>query len=333
MDGIQIRDYQAEDEASVHRLRRAVYGTTAAIDADFHWRHFGHPTARSMMQVAVAGKEVIGIRPVELFDFAFAHQAIKGAVLSGVMVRDDYRRQGVFSKLVAASEQVAWRNDASFVMTMPNDTSVLGFRRNGYTDLGCRTPLIAMPFGRSTKRATNEGPMACTLSTVDVPGEGYDELEQKIRSIHSGFHLRRTQDWVTWRYSSSPSLRYRLTEARDQSGSLRAFCVTRTEKRKGLNLGYIIDLMGDDTAATEQALVTALANLRKTPSLIGILSVVSGQTLINILRRAGCLAVTPRLFPKKFHTVCRPNPDGRLQASGYESLNNWYLTLGDWDNI
>ena len=175
MASVEIRSYHDGDDAGIARLRQAVYGESAPPEADFRWRHFQHPSAVSLMQMGVAQREIVGIQPVEVFDFALDHQPLSGAVLSGVMVRDDHRRKGIFTKLVEASEQAAWEHGASFVLTMPNDRSVQGFRRNGYTDLGERHLLAASPISLSHR---GSDPSGLTVRTVETPGGGYDAFDR-----------------------------------------------------------------------------------------------------------------------------------------------------------
>ena len=80
-DMVDIRHYRPSDRPAVEGLLHDVYGPNAPSAAAFTWRHFGHPTAPSLMQVAAVDDEIVGIQPMEIHRFAFSGMELLGAVL------------------------------------------------------------------------------------------------------------------------------------------------------------------------------------------------------------------------------------------------------------
>ncbi len=351
-----IRLYAPADALGVQEVLRATYGAQAPAQATYEWWAFGCPEATNGAMVAESDGRVVGMQPMEIFAFTDAGMTVKGGVLTGVTVHPDFRRQGIFSALIKACEQEAWRQDAEFVTTMPNERSRPGFHKMGYCDLGRRRflirPVDARDFGRKmagplsvlgaatgaafgavqavAKRLPRVG--ESRVSEVRNVDEAIEEIEPIHNSFFPGLRMRRSAAWWRWRYLESPLRRYRLFEAR-ADGQLAGVAATIKDERDGVTITYLMDA-AVRTVAALQSLVAAVITSAKADGAQAVAAVVSAPAMVRSLRQSG-FWVVPLWAPiKLFYSVARFNPARESQTpAAWRQIENWNQTLGDWDNL
>jgi len=352
---IEIHEFQPEDFANVMTLVKICYGDAAPSPERWRWRHFEFDPQDSTMFVAKHDNKIVGLRPMALFDYFLDGQPLKGALFSAVMVHPSYRRLGIFSRLVKACMEEAWRRGAAFINTMPNDISYRGFIKLGWQDPGDRTlyvrPInlkalarqkvhpawLGIPLGFMTQgfvSLISPNPGKYRLSIAAVPELSLEaaDLSRRIGVRFDGLILHRTHTWLTWRYKASPWNHYVRLEALSSDGRLKGYAVTNMNTQWGITTGYVVDILGE-TAEARQALIEAsVEHLREQGAQI-CAAVMSPPELMADFRTQGFFHIPQRISPKKFHTVYQPHPDYTATFDSVRSIDRWYQTLGDWDVI
>jgi len=352
---VVIREFESNDFDGVMALVRSCYGAAAEPPDWWRWRHQELAPQDCTMFVAADGEKIIGMRPLALFPYFLQGSLVKGALFSAVMVHPDYRRLGIFSRLVKACIEEAWRRGAVFVTTMPNDLSYPGFMKLGWRDPGDRTLLIqpldmAALAGKKIKPAWLAPALAgiaqIMLNAI-VPRRGRQGLElreeasfdasaealsERVGKKFNGIILHRTCGWLNWRFKANPWNSYRRLTARSPQGDVVGFAVTNTEKRWDLKIGYIVELVGDSSGIRRDLIAAATAGLKQQGAACAA-TVVSAPELIHDFRRQLFFTLPERFKPKKFHTVYLPHPEHAVDFSSVQSISCWYQTLGDWDGI
>ena len=279
-----IRPYRAGDAADVRSVLTAAYGAAATPFPIFDWWHFGCPVAASGFQVAELGGRVVGLQPMELFSYEHLGRRLSGAMLTGVVVHPDFRRRGLFSRLIAACEQDAWQRGADFVTTMPNERSRPGFLKLGYCEPGRRRLLLApLDASKLAHRAVRWKPLAALLGASLAPvlcsshkwlrapatkpeiitqaPADLDQVNEADRQLFPGLRLARTRAWWDWRYAGSPR-DYQMLRMRDARGATAGLVATTVEQRNGLEVGYIVDWLARDADRVPLLLAGALRQLQ-----------------------------------------------------------------------
>jgi GNAT superfamily N-acetyltransferase len=350
-----IRPYRPEDAAAVRSVMTASYGTAATPAPIFNWWHFGCPVAASGFQVAEVGGRVVGVQPMEFFPYELSNRRLTGAMLTGVVVHPEYRRRGLFSRLVAACEREAWRRGADFVTTMPNERSRPGFSKLGYREPGRRQLLLRpLDLSKLARRAISwaiPARMFCSagrafgglralpatrahteLELLAHAPVDLDQVNAADRELFPGLRLTRSRTWWDWRYAASPR-NYQTLRSREAQGATAGLVTTTVEQRGGLGTGYIVDWLVRDASRIPVLLAGALRQLRATGAALAA-CVVSSEAQVRALRAAGFWRV-PHWAPlKPFFTVFKPSPAMNVNlAAQLSTIESWHQTLGDWDNL
>jgi GNAT superfamily N-acetyltransferase len=366
MSALVVRSYRPEDAAGARSVLAAAYGPAATPASVFDWWNFGCPLAASGFQVAEVGGRIVGVQPMELFPYEWSGRRLTGAMLTGVVVHPEFRRRGLFSRLIGACEKEAWQRGADFITTMPNERSRPGFLKLGYREPG-RRQLLLLPLSASklARRAVRWAPMAlarafrthvsgapacCRLTASEQPKpatcrrpgleleilkqapKDLDDLNEADQQLFPGLRLARSRAWWDWRYAASPRS-YQMLRLRDARGGTAGLVVTTLEQRGGLEVGYVVDWLARDANLIPDILVGALGQLKEAGAAIAA-SVVSSDAQVRALRSSGFCRV-PHWAPlKRFFTLFKPAPTIATDLlERMSSIHSWHQTLGDWDNL
>lgn len=310
-------------------LARECYGKNAEPEDWWRWWLFGRGIDCSCIALARVGSQPVGMQPVSFFPFRHSCGIVTGAVLTGAMVSPGQRGKGIFRALVNASLQEAWRLGAHFVATMPNELSYQAFRKFGWTDLGERTLLRApwrCPGGISRQY---EHLKLRVVDTIDSA-----EVERVLQGCLADreFSQERDGSWLKWRYRGNPLSSYVLLECRDRDGALRSLAVGTVRKWKRIPVGFLVDVLGTPGEATSRVAWELSVEIRRRGALF-VLTVISGRCLRKDLAAAGFREAPGLLVSRRFRTVFISRPDVALGERPPASIDDWRLTLADWDGI
>lgn len=349
------RLYRPEDTDAVMALIRAVHGEgrPGLNQAYWEWRYLNGTEFQADILLAEHEGRPIGIQPVALFACQWGPQRLKGAMYTGVLTHPDHRRRGVFRSLIESSNAFAAERGAQFSMTMPNDASIPGFLRFGdwqypgliplYLKVTDGAALLRPRTGRAFARASGWLPALVfrrrRRSWVDprleiepgalAPPE-LDAVFEEFCAQAGTLMLRRTAAYWNWRYAARPEAVYHTLLAR-HGGRLAGAVVTAIERRMGVQVGLVLDVLARGEGAVLRGLLRA-AEHHLTSQGIGL---VTCQATTPMLQQAlveeGFTRPNPRRLPKRFHYVFRPTGVAGLPRIP-EAMSDWHLTMGDSDN-
>ncbi len=350
--GFRVRPFRRDDTPGVRRVLEASYGQKATPAEIYEWWSLGCPCAHPGFMVAESNGLIVGVQPMEIFQYRDAQASFKGGMLTGVAVHPDFRRRGIFSALVRACEEEAWRQGAAFVGTMPNDRSRPGFLKLGYTDLGRRTLLVRLvkPRGGQARSVPVAGnalgtvaewiqsrfkPLAAEPGMIVRSVNGVipemSELAAKHASLFPGLRIQRTSEWWRWRFFEAPVRAYRILECRDHNGELAGLAVYTIKFKGRYKVSYLVDVLVSSEGAAG-ALVKRWCDDAAGEGAQAVGTVVGSISLTKVLVRGGLWSVPQWLPVKRFYSVVRFNPTSDV-PSAWHRLSGWYQTFGDWDNL
>lgn len=344
-----------EDTATILDLVAGVYADRPGLDEVYwRWRYLNDTAFRADTIMAEHKGRAVGIQPVAVFDFQWGREHLKGAMYTGVITHPDHRRRGVFRSLVDSANKHAARLGAQFSMTMPNDESLPGFMRFGEWVYPGPIPLylriadgaamlrptlgraaaalvgwMPHPFFRRRNDPIRDAAGDCERA-ASVPDELDDVFEAFARDC-GAMMIRRTAAYWNWRYGSKPGAPYRTLVVR-QAGRLMGAVVTSVQKRMGLQIGMVIDLV------TRSGITGIRRLLRKAETElvshgVGLITCQATSPLLQQALKEECYRrPKPTWLPKRFHYVYRTMGAPGL-AREPRQLSDWHLTFGDSDNV
>lgn len=344
-----------DEQGPILELVRAVHGDSylEIDDTYFRWRYLNDTPFRASVMLSEYEGRPIGIQPIAIFDWKWGSAALRGAMYTGVLTHPDHRRRGVFRSLIDSSNEHAAQVGAQFIMTLPNDASLPGFQRFGdwqypglislmlkvvdpraaMRDAGLQplgTILQWVPAVAFRRRRAGSGNGGLSMERVtEFPGELDFTADQFADHIGS-MMIRRTSDYLNWRYAARPESAYQLFLARRGSEIVGAV-VTSHGVRARMKVGMIVDLVSRADEAVIRSLIRFAENDLRRRGFGLVTCQATSPALLQALRFEGFRNGPPSVIRKRFHFVYRRTGIVGLPHDP-SSLSNWHLTFGDSDN-
>lgn len=331
--GVTFRSYRASDEGPVLDLLDRALGKGRAFErsaAFFRWKHLENPFGHSLMLLA-NGQEILGLRAFLRWQFRAGGDVIPAVRAVDTATHPGYQRMGIFSRLTAASLEQATAEGVRLVFNTPNQYSLPGYQKLGWTFVG-KTTVFARPLrplriaralaARRPDEATDEGP--------GDDGTALDRLFSQEAALSSllarddahlapGIRTARTVPYLVWRYRNAPSLHYSARHVGD--GTLGAAAIYRRTRRRGLVELSIAELLFDDPGQGRRVVREILAGV---PADYAVAHCSWEAPHRRVLMGVGFVPV-PRLGPN--FTVRPLGSD--FPGFDPKSPGSWRLSLGD----
>lgn len=231
------------------------------------------------------------------------------ALAVDAMTAPEARGSGAYSGVMAYALD-AIRNDFPAAHAYQIRGSVLGaMLRTGWT-IAESIPVLVRP---ASLRA---------LLKFRVPireREGAEILTRNAAAEMAA--LARTREWIEWRFFDNPSWRYRVTGARDASGRLVAWLVTRRTTLKGYDTMAVVDVAFSDTRAAHELIRGAVAEAKRAGCELAAAFVSRAHPARSLLLRRFFLP-GPHRFRLLVHTFGKP-----------PATPAWQVTWADTDHL
>lgn len=133
--------------------------------------------------------------------------------------------------------------------------------------------------------------------------------------------IGRTRSWIEWRFFDNPRWSYRVTAARDDSGTLSAWLVARRTTLKGYDTLAIVDVAFRDRTAARTLIRDAVAEAKRLGCPLAAAFVSRAHPARPLLRRS-LFVPGPHRFRLLVHTLGKPRR--------YEP---WPVTWADTDHL
>jgi GNAT superfamily N-acetyltransferase len=333
---LEIRDYEATDEAGVLDLLNAALGTGPAgarTPEFFRWKHLGSPFGKSFMLVAISDGIPVGFRSFMRWTFCCAGRIVRAVRAVDTATHPAYQGRGIFSLLTQDALAVL-RTEIDLVFNTPNSKSRPGYLKMGWQEIG-DVP-VAIRIGKPVRFAARLTPLIghhvpdspaemppITAATAARVLEDRDEINGLLsdRKIEmQRFETPRTCDYMRWRYASAPLLDYRAVRE-EHDGQLEGIAIFRVRPRGALR------------EATVTEILVRQGNYRTARRLLG--KIVSASHADHLTCSAPTIgehwfsSLKWRSFRSPHGIDLVVNTLGRDVQPDPTSLDSWALSLGD----
>ena len=342
---VQIGLRSTADAHELDGIYRRIFGDTkaAARQTSWAWQYERNPQSPGGPVIYVAHKDAhplgqMGTMPVTLW---WGDREVRAAWGIDYFVTPDAEGQGHSIALAKA-----WMSNVDVALGLGlARTSYLICKRLGFRDLGFVPSYqavldpaalvgrrygwpagrLATPFTATMMRlAKRRRPLSREIEVGEAGpiGDDYDRLWERARTSFDAC-VRRDAAYVRWRYRDTPQKRYTIIEAR-RAGALTGFAVTRHEERRGLRMGWIIDLFAaSDDRLTRDALLTSLMRTFAHTGVARVQVLCTSAALAADLKRHGFFKGAAN-----GHLCARTHGIDQLASAG---SGRWHVVFGDGD--
>ena len=306
-DAYTVRPYRPADRAGVLALHETVFD--GGDPAWFAWKYENNPYVEEpAVFVAEHDGEVVGARPYLAYRMRAGDDSHLALQTGDTMVHPDHRRQGVFTRMTAASFEAYADGEPSFTFSVPNAISRPGYLRLGVEVTGelttryrVQNPAAFAGRGRLARLASPPVRAATALldRLYDAPPEvtvvRHAELPAGTlaalyrRRPPAGIHARRDEAFYGYRFGN-PDWEYTAYTARLGTTPV-AGVVTGERTGDGLrvtNVAEVVPLVGDDQR--DRALGALLARVVADSADSDVLAVRGSSLPAGLCRRLGFLS-------------------------------------------
>ena len=269
-----------------------------------------------------------------------------------VMTHPDWRKRGFFSRLDRAAMDAARARGWTLAFGLPNRRSAHIFLELGWERIGSVRPHLFVlkadsaakdaraKEGRWKRWTTGFEARRCARARAELargaaslrcePIARFDDRATALsRAIEPrfGFMLRRSAEYLNWRFLDTPSRLHRAFALLD-GAELAAYVVIQLP-RPGGSHGFLVDLLARDDAAVAAAIETGLRELERAGASVVEATALGGSWWERELVRAG---FAPRGDEHALSVILHPLQAAHPLVAAARDTSKWYFTDGDRDD-
>lgn len=300
------------------------------FNSDFwRWQYQENPSGNAIIILAKDNNRVIGQYANVPVHLKFDDQVLKSSLTIDLMVRKEYRRQGLFKKMGEVSNNNLSESGISLSVAFPSrNESYAGFiHKLGWLKVGnlevLVKPVFFNLFGSAKTIAGTE------IKEISSFPEAIDGVWKRLNpNITIG--IIRDSKYLNWRYSDKPNGKYQKFLVY-RNNMLVGYFVLKFLHLSKLKLGVIVDML----CVNEMDIVKAIILKNRELCLkhgAYFCAVLKTKLYENTLRQLGFRVLPSRISPKGYTLIIRTNKH-ITEINRLTNIDNWYLTFGDWDVV
>lgn len=328
-----IEQYKAIDRDSVFGLMQEIFVSEKMRKSDFFnldlwkWQYENNPFGQAVTILAKHNSKVIGQYANIPLRLKLNGKLTNSALVIDLMVKDSYRRKGLFKMMGDASNRKLAASDFSLSMAFPSrQESELGFiNKLGWFRVSGLN-VLWKPVVPAIKRQRYQD---ITISPVrEFPEEVNILWEEMKNNINVG--VVRNRDYLNWRFFRKPKEEYQAFLVH-RGVKLAGYFVVKIDNISKIKLGLIVDMLCLNELEIIKSAIRKISDLCITQG--AYLCVILRTRLYeNILRETGFRSLPNKLSPKNYSLIVKAHKED-LDLSALKNIDNWYLTFGDWDVV
>jgi len=225
----------------------------------FNWQYNENPSGQAIIILCLDEEKddfVIGQEPIIPTELSLGNTYLKSSISLNSIIHSDYRRRGIFSKLVRALPDFALKEGITCAYGVPNPRSHPAFLKEGWKEIA-RLPLLVRVLKPSNYF---NNILKIFFKPIDFfyKIKGIEQLQiEKYKGNYMDFvHLtsklskrievsqNRNPKYLKWRYNDHPTRKYTTYIIRKKSEII-GYLIIREKKLKGKSIGIILDFVTD----------------------------------------------------------------------------------------
>lgn len=350
----KIDQYKNENLVEMIEITKENYGEIEISDEKFlQWQYFNNPAGKALIKLAKSDdNEVVGQYVIIPMKIKVNEEIVDSTLSLNTLTRKDYRGKGIFTGLADAVYNECKEDKLEFTYGFPNQNSYPGFMKKlQFTDLGS-IPLMVYPLNieKLVLKKFNTNLLAklaslfkcifnihlkdndnIKIKKIDENLDDFNKFWENVKDKYKVIGVRNSQ-YIKWRYKDVPLREYSIIGAY-RNDELVSYAVLRNTEVEKFNCGMIVDFMAKEgeTLAGIKLIKESITKFRNDGmELMGCL-IGENTEEYEILKKSKFLKCPKFLEPQPFKVIYRNHVNNRSEV--LEDINNWFLTMGDYDVI
>ncbi len=240
---IKIRKYKKGDEKQILYLDRLVeiHPWNRRNLKNWYWKYKGNnPYGKSLVWVATDKKKIVATFSIIPLEYIIDGKVVKGSCSIAMIVHPDYQNKGLIKFVADKLFNEAKINKIRFVYGYPNENAYQIHKVFfSYTDISMQK-LYFQKIHKDLK-------IKLENKILINESERFDKADNKFLKKASNqrkVSLKRTNDFLNWRYFDRPDYQYKVFKF-VKNNNLIAYVVLKIYKEDKIIRGHIIDLFYD----------------------------------------------------------------------------------------
>ncbi len=314
----------------------------------FDWQYRDNPNGKALVLLARddSSNLIVGTNTIVPMKLIVDDEIITSSLACNVQVHPDYRKKGIFSKLLLSMPKFALANNINSLFAIPNDNSFKAFINEGSIEI-THLPLLIKPIRLSQYF---EFPLKQILKSFDIFWKKRNIPLNNIEEFHENFDdsfenlakktsnrisvmNSRKKEFLNWRYKNHPTQKYQIFTLKINN-ELLGYIITKIhyigQKKIGIILDYMVDSDHKDKSQLKNLIYKAISNFWKNDVSIAITTSRNGLLENQLLRSCGFLTAPSFLKPVSLHFIVQTFNDN-VQHTKLKNFENWFFVFGDYD--
>jgi len=338
------------DKDQILDLTRKIFGDIEISKSDFFdWQYLDNPEGEAIVIIAKDDDKknsIIGIESILPMNLIINQKIIKASLSCNSYVHLNYRKKGIFSKLISTVKEESMKKNISCIYGVANDNSFNSFIKKGSHEIS-NMPILFRPL-----RLSNYFPFPLgtflhlfdnfwkikknVTPNVSQFNDYFDESFEKLTETASKripIMKQRTKEFLNWRYKDHPTRQYKTFVLKENS-ILEGYIITRKTTVKGKSVGVIVDfLINPDTNPTKikDLIKIALADFWSSGVSVTIAMFGPSTFEYQLLCDAGFKIAPKFLKPQSAHFILINFDSNKDELEQLKKYDNWFFSFGDYD--
>jgi hypothetical protein len=338
-----------DDKDSILKLTRKIFGETEISDPNFfEWQYLKNPEGMAIVITAKDdenGNSVVGVESILPMRIIVNQNIVKASLSCNSYVDPDYRKKGIFSKLVSTVQEESIKKEISCIYGVANDNSFNSFMKKGSSEI-VDLPILFRPLRLSDYFSF---PLNVILRPFDNLWKVDRKINPKIADYDGDFDesfevltekaskripiiQRRTKEFLNWRYRNNPTRQYKTFVLKENS-VLKGYTIARKTLVNGKSVGIIVDFVvdSDENSKEIKDLLTTTLEYFWNLGVSFVIATCGPFTLeFKLLRQSGFRIAPKFLKPQSFHFILI-HSDSNREMEQLKKYDNWFFSFGDYD--
>ena len=136
------------DKDAILELTRKIFGDTELSKSDFFdWQYLHNPEGEAIVIIAQDDDEknsIIGAESILPMNIMVNQKIVKASLSCNSYVHQDYRKKGIFSKLISTVQEESMKKNILYIYGVANDNSFNSFIKKGSHEIS-NMPILFRP--------------------------------------------------------------------------------------------------------------------------------------------------------------------------------------------